>query len=46
METEIRQIHNFHEGDKFHEHYRLLEHVGSVHWYHECGDALGGELYH
>lgn len=29
METEIRQIHNFHEEDKFHEHYRLLEHVGS-----------------
>ena len=29
METETKQIHNFHEGDRFHEHYRMLEHVGS-----------------
>lgn len=29
MNTDTVQIHNFHEGEKFHEHYRLLEHVGS-----------------
>ncbi len=29
MNTETRHIYNFSEGDKFHEHYRLLAHVGS-----------------
>ena len=29
METETKQIHNFHAGELFDRHYRLLEHVGS-----------------
>lgn len=29
METETKQIHNFHAGGLFDRHYRLLEHVGS-----------------